>query len=515
LYLCTIKQSNNFAQPTKRPTKMQILTTETNPTPNNRAEQIAIWVEEIYTAATNGYLSTPKGLKAAKRAASKVKTAAHTGIEGQKVKLSTFLSYLTDVRKAIEQRFEGTEIAAQKKDFVKNLLSVLVVNKSEKQAILEAQSNYREKIEMRTGVELTDLATPHQNLSEELAPIFEPNELIGEAQKVIKNELGSSKASYLKIACALMLLTGRRATEILKTGEFSAIPNEPKKLLFKGQLKVKKRAEKEDFADTYIIPTLCEASQILEGFEAMRTLAKETRLKNNVQDFADMSNDKVGVTTANILGQYARKLFGDWLGSNISSHNLRKAYLAVARHQYKTEFAEKMQAFEQSQIKQSKGKKAPKTNTPAPILESMESFARSILGHAGGNGNGEKIVDLTTRTYLFYKVVSTPKPETVQPTIPNQSEGTETTETKQPPVTLRIIELIEPLLNSKEKTAINQYTIKNLFFDKYQKYPDAISMNTVLTGVTKSKNPQIIAAVLGASTRIQKHNETLAKPRKK
>jgi hypothetical protein len=503
---------------------MQILTTETNQAPKTRAEQIAVWVEGIYNAYQNGYKSS-KGLKAAKRYASIIKTAAHTGIEGQKVKLSTFLSYLTDVRKAIEQRFERTEIATQKKDFVKNLLSVLVVNKSEKEAILEAQSNYREKIEMRTGVELTDLATPHQSLSEELAPIYEPNELVKEAQKVLENKGMDAKAkhpktSYLKMACALMLLTGRRATEILKTGEFFAIPNEPKKLSFKGQLKVKERADKEDFADTYIIPTLCEASQILEGFEIMQKMAKEeregkTRNGKLVRDFADMSNDMVGVTTANILGQYARKLFGDWLGSNISSHNLRKAYLAVARHQDKTEFAEKMQAFEQSQIKQSKGKKAPKTNTPAPILESMESFARSILGHAGGNGNGEKIVDLTTRTYLFYKVVSTPKPETVQPTIPNQSEGTETTETKQPPVTLRIIELIEPLLNSKEKTAINQYTIKNLFFDKYQKYPDAISMNTVLTGGTKSKNPQIIAAVLGASTRIQKHNETLAKPRKK
>jgi hypothetical protein len=103
----------------------------------------------------------------------------------------------------------------------------------------------------------------------------------------------------------------------------------------------------------------------------------------------------------------------------------------------------------------------------------------------------------------------------VQPTIPHQSEGKETTETKQPPVTLRIIELIEPLLNSTEKTAINQYTIKNLFFEKYQKYPDAISMNTVLTGVTKSPNPQIISAVLNASIRIQKHNEKVAKTKTK
>lgn len=485
-----------------------------------------MWVEGIFNAYQNGYLSS-KRKKAAERFASTVKTAAHTGFEGQKLKLSAFLSYLTDVRKAVVKRFENTEATQKDPNFLEDLLAVFTVNKTEKKAILEAQEAYREGITKRTGVELTDTAEP--TASEELTPIFEHTELIKEAQSIIQIERAKSAPSYLKMACALMLLTGRRATEILKTGEFEAIPNEPKRLLFKGQLKVKKRAEKEDFKDTYVIPTLCEASQILEDFKAMREASETQRAGKmwqgqEVLAFADMDNDDVGVTTANVLGQYARRFFGNWLGANISSHNLRKAYLAIARHEYVAEFAQKMQAFERAQSQPAKGKKSQKTTAHPPVLDSVEKFARNILGHAGGNDNGEKIVDLTTRTYLFYKVVTTAKPETLQPTIPTQSEGIAATESKNLSVPLRIIELLKPVLNDPEKEllSINQYTIQNLFFKQYQKRPDYISMDMVLTGkvpptdkelklgadyVEPEKRKHLKAAVLDASKRIEEYNK--------
>lgn len=491
--------------------------------PQNRKEQIAIWVEGIFNAYQNGYLSS-KRKKAAERFASTVKTAAHTGIDGQKVKLSTFLSYLTDIRKAVSQKFANTEITEKDPTFLEDLLIVFKVNKTEKDLILKAQDAYREGITKRTGVELTDETQP--TASEELTPIFEHTELTKEAQSIIQIERAKSTPSYLKMACALMLLTGRRATEILKTGEFEAIPNEPKKLLFKGQLKVKKRAEKEDFKDTYVIPTLCEASQILEDFKAMRKASETQRLGKmwkgkEVLAFADMDNDDVGVTTANVLGQYARRFFGNWLGANISSHNLRKAYLAIARHEYVAEFAQKMQAFERVQSQPAKGKKSQKTTAHPPVLDSVEKFARNILGHAGGNDNGEKIVDLTTRTYLFYKVVNTPKPEIAQPTIPTQSEGIAAAENKNLSVPLRIIELLKPVLNDPEKFFfINQYTIRNLFLAQYQKLPDHNSMSAVLTGkvlpiakeseknyIESEKRKHLKAAVLDASKRIEEYNK--------
>mgnify|MGYP000222807832 CR=1 FL=1 len=211
------------------------------------------------------------------------------------------------------------------------------------------------------------------------------------------------------------------------------------------------------------------------------------------------------------------------MGANISSHNLRKAYLAIARHEYVAEFAQKMQAFERAQSQPTKGKKSQKTPAHPPVLDSVEKFARNILGHAGGNDNGEKIVDLTTRTYLFYKVVNTPKPETAQHTIPTQSEGVATTENKNLSVPLRIIEVLKPVLNDPEKLlSINQYTIQNLFFKQYQKRPDYISMDMVLTGIVPptdkelklgedyvepEKRKHLKAAVLDASKRIEEYNK--------
>ena len=110
-------------------------------------------------------------------------------------------------------------------------------------------------------------------------------------------------------ACAIALLTGRRQTEVLKTGAFSKAKG---KFFtsFSGQLKSDKPA--------YLIPTLAPANEIIKAHSGLIALLPFAP--------AEMSEIQVEHTANVPLNRYVKKFYDEAL----HFHDLRKLYAAKA-----------------------------------------------------------------------------------------------------------------------------------------------------------------------------------------
>lgn len=86
--------------------------------------------------------------------------------------------------------------------------------------------------------------------------------------KTKANELLDKKgASTTDLAIGIIMATGRRVTEIMKTAEFKTINS--KTLLFDGQLKTKNRRLFEQVS-AYSIPSLVDANKVAKALQALR-----------------------------------------------------------------------------------------------------------------------------------------------------------------------------------------------------------------------------------------------------
>lgn len=121
-------------------------------------------------------------------------------------------------------------------------------------------------------------------------------------------------ASYLNIALGLMLLTGRRATEILKTAELSVVTDES--VVFAGQLKTKG----SDNAQTspYEIPVLTKSQTVVDALSKLRQL----------KDFSSLTNDRVHSRCNKSLNEYVKKHFGKLI-PDVKLKDLRSAYATI------------------------------------------------------------------------------------------------------------------------------------------------------------------------------------------
>lgn len=137
---------------------------------------------------------------------------------------------------------------------------------------------------------------------------------------ILKAEELLDSDSYMTLALGLMLLSGRRSTEILKTANFEKV--DENHLLFSGQLKTKG----SDNAQTspYVIPILCDADTFLSAFVQLRLL----------KDFSDVPNDKVSTNTTKNMGVICRKYFSSIL-PDVKPKDLRAAYATIAESIYK------------------------------------------------------------------------------------------------------------------------------------------------------------------------------------
>jgi Telomere resolvase len=365
-------------------------------------------------------LKALSGVKARERAALTVRKEMRS--KDRKLALQTILNNLGAYRKAVRENFTG-EVCDR---IVKNL-TLTVHQKKEIDAV---RSAYRNRVELKNEQPRT--------------PIYAPETLVNFAVELLTKFYGG-KQVYTALALGLMLLTGRRAGEILKTAKFSLIPNQPRKVFFEGQLKLKNNTKREA-SKGFVIPVLADAHIIIKALATLR----------EIQNFEELTTAQVHQKTANPLGLYAKKYFTESLGEGVTPHSLRKAYLALVWF-----YTQKEQSNPTSK------RKAKKVETP----QSKAGFARAVLGHSGGLGNGETIKELTTSTYLFYEVIDAEKP---QSQIQNQPTDLPA---KAPQ---RIKYIISELV--KEQSPINQTTVKKMYLALFGKTPNYKAM---VEGITE------------------------------
>lgn len=135
--------------------------------------------------------------------------------------------------------------------------------------------------------------------------------------KQILQEACEGMHAALRVAAALIAVTGRRPIEILLTGTFEA-QSDKYALLFSGQAKVK--SDDNPHAKPYVIPTLIEAALVLKAFEMLRK-------RYNVQG---MTPQQVGNRAWKEVGKYAKADYADKEGEPITPSELRAVYATIA-----------------------------------------------------------------------------------------------------------------------------------------------------------------------------------------
>jgi hypothetical protein len=128
-----------------------------------------------------------------------------------------------------------------------------------------------------------------------------------------------NSSSYLNVALGLMLLSGRRATEVLKTGQMTVQTDES--VVFTGQLKTKG----SDNAQTapYEIPVLTKSQIVVNSVLRLRQL----------KDFSSLTNDQVHSRCNKSLNEYVKKHF-DKLIPQVKVKDLRSAYATICYEFY-------------------------------------------------------------------------------------------------------------------------------------------------------------------------------------
>lgn len=125
---------------------------------------------------------------------------------------------------------------------------------------------------------------------------------------------------YILRTAGLMLLTGRRVIEVLKTGRFQRARYRTDALIFSGQAKT--REAEGTRTSAYTIPVLTEANSILEAHQRIRD--------EKGKDFDAKPNNKVTTGVSKMLTEVVREAFGH----DFKPKDLRSAYAQICYHQF-------------------------------------------------------------------------------------------------------------------------------------------------------------------------------------
>ena len=148
---------------------------------------------------------------------------------------------------------------------------------------------------------------------------LETQQLVEQPEAVIVKAdslLGSQR--WEEIVVGLAVVTGRRLTEVLKTGELH--PMSQYTVVFSGQLK-----RKDEKLDPYEIPTLVEATRVLDAWKRVHALVDCTR----------MENDEVSAAYSRVVGEVAKRAFHGLVpvrsnDEDIYTHLFRTVYARLA-----------------------------------------------------------------------------------------------------------------------------------------------------------------------------------------
>ena len=152
---------------------------------------------------------------------------------------------------------------------------------------------------------------------------FEPQPVIDAAVAA----LSSASSSTWEVAAAIILLTGRRPTEILKSGDFTQVG--AYQLEFSGQLKQRNKTT------AFEIYCLERSHRLIDAFTRFRRIA-------SVRELQEAENTAVDSRLNATVNRAVRTVFSEDIlpaplgESQLSAKNLRAAYVNIAYHLFGT-----------------------------------------------------------------------------------------------------------------------------------------------------------------------------------
>ena len=226
------------------------------------------------------------------------------------IELKTLRRYRTDYRNAIKLYFKGKEMALTHK------------LKGEKESGHIALKYFILKRSEVTSYGESEKERKDDYLRGNKIFIDKPDELVAIGKVLIES------TSFYEVAIGLLLLTGRRPIEILKTGSFEIISEN--KIRFFGQAKTRKS---EQSKDGYEIYTLCNSEKVCSALTKLRGLKDFSNIEEKIQhnspnlenyEFQRLLRRKIESSTSGRLGVTLRKhlIAGDFFFMG-TDNNLR------------------------------------------------------------------------------------------------------------------------------------------------------------------------------------------------
>jgi hypothetical protein len=154
--------------------------------------------------------------------------------------------------------------------------------------------------------------------------------VVNDCDKLVKKMVSILKSKTKTVedqAVALAFLTGRRTTEILKTGQLQALPGYPYAAYFQGQLKNGLKnisTVTEDVEDVYVIPLLAKYQLINTNMESVQAHVATVI-------GPDGTNETVNQKFSNKLSKAAKAL----ILPHLRFHDLRTMYALIAYEAFK------------------------------------------------------------------------------------------------------------------------------------------------------------------------------------
>ncbi|MFO5493526.1 MAG: protelomerase family protein [Cuspidothrix sp.] len=128
--------------------------------------------------------------------------------------------------------------------------------------------------------------------------------------KIRLSSLPTASSQYQEVAIALMILTGRRQSEIMSSAKFEAIENRNNVVMFSGQLK---RHNGENVA-AYEIPILGNAArEVIEGIQWLQDNSKRVVCLDDSYESQQIAAKKAHDRFSRYLSEVAKKIISDYV----------------------------------------------------------------------------------------------------------------------------------------------------------------------------------------------------------
>ena len=238
-----------------------------------------------------------------------------TGYDG---KINTLHSYLTEYNNQIKEQIELNDSNSFETTIGK--FKTATSESSRRKIRLHLANRYLKKDRDASQFRSQELKE-HSDLKRREPRYFYSEDVVKKSIVLLDH------TSYTGISLGIMLLTGRRMSEVLYNGNFEYIADD--KVLFSGQLKTRESPTAKTYP--FPIPVLCDANKIIEAFKRFRAMPAITSIKS-----VRACNSKAGT-----IGDMCKNHYKDLIKDCVSK-DLRAAYaqicLVYKRNENRTDY---------------------------------------------------------------------------------------------------------------------------------------------------------------------------------